>query len=177
MKINISTLKAQSSLTFSGDESWLKEIYAEFPYVKEEKITAEVLLTDKTESGIEVEGNINFNPPLECGRCQDPIPWPINIDFKVLYRPESATPHYEPNQEVDLTKADLDQYYIENNEIDLGQLVAELVFLEVPTSCVKADETNSACYFCKKDLNKPTWHQSKSDEPSGPFAELSKLLQ
>ena len=174
MIINTLKLKETESVIVKGDESWLECIYSEFKHGYDKPVQADLEIKEKYQGSYSVNGQVSFSPLLVCGRSHDPKPWPMTIKVDVLYRPESSSPKFAPNQEVVLTKADLDQYYVENNQINLLGLISELIFLEAPTSCV-ANEAN-ICQFCGEELSSGKVYSSGDHEPSGPFASLKDLL-
>lgn len=106
-----------------------------------------------TQSGqVEVEGELSYEPRVNCSRCWDEVACPLQVKFKVCYRRQrrQAWP-----KTLTLGKDDLDAYYYDGNCIDLAALINEQVQLAMPDSTVPAVDNGNTCGHCQIDLRDP----------------------
>ena len=95
---------------------------------------------------VQVRGRINYQPYVTCGRCLEPSQ--INIEQEIAVR---FRPMFEGELECrdrELALADLDDYFIAEDAVDLETLVNDTVQTAVPTHPTCKAMSGSPC----KDL-------------------------
>jgi len=182
MKIKAISLIQPLKITISGDEPWLLPIYETFATgPTQARLSGSLEVVRESSGFVHVGGRIRVTPYVECSRCADPIPWPIDEVVDATFRPERTnhvrTEHavstgnrrrgkksddfeddFEDDdstaaqRDVKLTRADLDEYTMRGGEIDLAELVNDTVQLAIPLQTVRSDPTGSACSICGIDL-------------------------
>ena len=79
------TTQASMTLVLLGSEEWLRAIYASFrPSAR--VLTGRVKVVPSHAGQIEVEGDLNYEPLINCSRCWDEVVCPLRVKFKVCYR-------------------------------------------------------------------------------------------
>jgi uncharacterized protein len=90
---------------------------------------------------------------LQCSRCLEPFPWPIDASFDLRYQPHTLNAG-EGEREVE--EDDLTTAFYENDTIDLGQLMREQFYLALPMKPLCGDECRGLCPICGANLNRAT---------------------
>lgn len=179
MRINLLDLNPDLAVDITGNEPWLARIYADFPVPVTQDGAPAPLLTGHLKVALEaggsvkVVGSIQYAPLVPCSRCDIRIPWPMNITVKARFVPDGINPQ---SREKNLTRAELDAYYLEGDEADLEQLVNDLVQTALPTQVIAATDDEANCRICGDDLLAAVvyGHAERPAEAS-PFAQLATL--
>ena len=177
MRLSVKNLEKNNTITIRGDEAWVLEIAKAIhqggsatPGV----ISGEITLRTDSAGFIYGKGTLQHTPILSCSRCAKDIPWPLNCQIDVTWRPpfESSTP-----REMSLSAEDLDVYFIEDGTIDLEELVNDALQCEVPNKIMKfADASENDCGVCGMNLVDELVHGKREDaESRSPFAVLKNL--
>ena len=174
MKIKLEDLQNPKTVSVTGDEDWLSEIYQSFLKHKGEyaKLTGTLEVSLQGYGYAKVEGTINYEPKVPCSRCADPIIWPINKTFSAKFKPKDEMAEAS---EVELIAEDLDYYYIENDSIDIQQILLDTVVTSLPSQLVKKCTKNQECQICGISLKDDEVYRTKSKEEESPFAILKNL--
>ena len=77
---------------------------------------------------------------------------PVDAPFDLRYQPHTAAAAEEREVEED----DLSTAFYENDEIDLGQLMSEQLYLSLPMKPLCADDCKGLCSQCGTNLNRST---------------------
>jgi uncharacterized metal-binding protein YceD (DUF177 family) len=178
MKIKASSLIKPQTLSIQGDEPWLESIYESFVAgPTPARLTGELTLTPNTAGFVRVKGEISYTPLVDCSRCAEAIPWPINETIDVMFRPaksrDNADLQAHSQKEYLLSREDLDDYVMDKGELDLEELINDTVQMTIPLQTVpvvQGESGSSNCGICGIDLDRD---QVYGDEPVSDFA--SKL--
>ena len=151
------TTQASMTLVLLGSEEWLRAIYASFR-PSASVLTGRVKVVPSHAGQVEVEGDLNYEPLVNCSRCWDEVVCPLQVKFKACYRkyrrqklPKTLT----------LRKEDFDVYYYDGERIDLSELINERVQLALPDSTVPVGENGSSCEHCRVDLCDPLVYETR----------------
>ena len=98
-----------------------------------------------------VEGSVKISVSLNCSRCLEDFPYPMDKSFREEYNPAEER---ETEGEKELSGSELDLSYYSNNEIDISELVKEQVLLSVPMKALCGPECRGICPECGKNYNK-----------------------
>lgn len=119
-----------------------------------------VLDIQKDKDKLRLRGRVRATIHVECSRCLEPLPVPVDGQFDLLYLPESAAPE-GPEQE--LADEDVDTAYYRDGIIDLAELVREQLYLALPMKPLCREDCRGLCPLCGTNLNTstcdcaPTW--------------------
>ncbi len=175
MRLKTDDLREVLTIDIRGDESWLRDIYSSFGQKEgqdQAKITGRLTVTPADYGVFYVRGQITYAPFVHCGRCEDLIPWQIDrrLDARFL------TPYDDgEDEEKDLTPEDLDDYYIENKEINIEPLVNDLIQTALPSRLIQTTADGKACAICLEDVQTPLVFEQQTSEEASPFAVLKNL--
>lgn len=182
MKISINDLNPSRRLPISGSETWLARLYGDFPAPEGSAppITGELELTRDDGGCVTVTGALNYAPFLPCSRCAKPLPWPLRMEVEARYYPEDVNP---APREKNLSKADLDAYYLIDHAVDLEELVNDAVQTALPSQILSVDGNGENCAVCQEDVSTPYVYiedetkkpGAEPDEKASPFAVLKGL--
>lgn len=177
MRIHIHDLKPDMNVHIDGTEPWLDRLYADFPAQNDQqsrpRIVGDLTLTLEEAGSVLVTGNLSYTPIVSCSRCDLGISWPLSFRLSVRYLPENVN---ISSKERTLTSADLDAYYLEDNEIDLEGLINDTVQTALPNRVIATTDDGSACRICEADLtNSQVYGQKDDNDASSPFAALKNL--
>ena len=166
MIVNVGkTTQASMMLVLLGGEEWLHAIYASFR-PSASVLTGRVTVVLERGSGkepseagqVEVEGDLNYEPLVNCSRCWDEVVCPLRVKFKVCYRQRQRK---KLPKTLMLRKEDLDAYYYDGERIDLAELINERVQLALPDITVPAGTDGSSCGHCRVDLRDPLVYETR----------------
>lgn len=146
----IETAKIQNSgkdfrLKFEPDEI---DIESEFA-----KVSGETLFEGKvTNSDLRtvVEGEIETEVELNCGRCLKPIPKDLEFSFKNAY---ILAGDYTKEEEYELEKKELEISIFEGGKIDLQRIAGEQIALALPMQVLCEIDCQGLCEKCGVNLN------------------------
>ncbi len=95
-------------------------------------------------------GRLQTSLELTCGRCLEPFSVPIDVDVDLRY-----LPHVENRGEgeLEVEEDDLTTAYYKDEQIDLGQLVREQLWLTLPMKPLCRDACKGLCPVCGTNLN------------------------
>ncbi|MBJ93834.1 MAG: hypothetical protein CMP23_05080 [Rickettsiales bacterium] len=107
---------------------------------------------------VDVEGSLRASLGAGCSRCAASFSQPVERGFFRVYLREPPQNHEE---EVELSRSDLDRDLLPDNELDLGELLAEELVLALPTKPLCMADCKGICSGCGAELN----HRECSCEP------------
>jgi uncharacterized protein len=107
----------------------------------------------KDKAQFRLVGRVQTTLELACGRCLEPFVWPVDAEFDLRYQPhaENTGEGERAIEEDDLTTA-----FYEHDEIDLGQLMQEQLYLSLPMKPLCAADCKGLCPECGTNLNRGT---------------------
>ena len=142
MIVDISEKQESFSVHLEGTEQWLKNIYDSFQQNDNSAViqgTLRINLDNPTY--VLVDGEVRFNPLLDCSRCAGPVSWPISEKIHILLIRE--LPEFE--QEKDLTNSELSEYFLEQgSKLDLEVIVNDTIQMARP------ERSADRCEKCQK---------------------------
>lgn len=122
-----------------------------------------VIVIDRAQQGLVVQGEFSGNTTLECVRCLKEFEQPLHGAFTELYA---------------FTRKSMSESGLlmpESGQIDLAPLLREYALLEVPIKALCKPDCRGLCPECGQDLNvRDCGHRLHEDD--SPFAALKKLL-
>ena len=98
-------------------------------------------------------GGVQTTLELLCSRCLEPFTRAVDSEFDLRYQPHSQNAG-EGEQEVE--EDDLTTAFYEHDEIDLGQLMSEQLYLSLPMKPLCTDDCKGLCPECGVNLNRET---------------------
>ena len=117
----------------------------------------------KDKDHFRLAGTVKTTLELTCGRCLEPLTWPVDAAFDLRYQPHAVAKAGEQAIEED----DLTTAFYENDTIDLGHLMHEQFLLSMPMKPLCADTCRGLCPVCGTNLNRgtcdctPTWEDPR----------------
>lgn len=95
-------------------------------------------------------GRIEAMLNLGCGRCLEPVAWPVGLDIDMLYLPESVS---VGEGDARIEEADVNTAFYRDEQIDLGHLMREQLQLAVPMKPLCRDDCLGLCSQCGENRN------------------------
>lgn len=183
MKISINDIDPRFDLNIQGNEPWLARLYEDFPVESGPKpvLKGDLRLTSEEGGSILVTGQLSYAPMLGCSRCDKPIGWPLDLKVDVRFYPAGVN---EAPREKNLSRAELDAYYIEDAAVDVEVLINDTVQTGLPSRILVTSKDGKACGICKDDLTIDQVYGTPADggavkkgdsKPESPFAALKGL--
>ncbi|MBN2283631.1 MAG: DUF177 domain-containing protein [Deltaproteobacteria bacterium] len=162
-----------ASIRFTKAGDWL---HAKIPEENRQDFRVKEIHVDcravKTLKNVVVEGTITADMEFECCRCLKRFDDVERLRFKyVLVPAESTEDGHETEAEKELTADDLDFGVYRDETIDLSDLVAEQIILNVPVKPLCMESCRGICPRCGVNLNEKECTCERTDETS-PFAVL-----
>lgn len=177
MRFKIDQLREPVRVEIKGDEPWLDFIYKSFRQKKgadASVLTGYFTVTPDQYGAFHVQGEVSYTPLVSCGRCEMLIPWEIkrriDVRYLVPYRDEEGE-----SGETDLAPEDLDDYYIENDELDVEVSINDLIQTALPSRLIKLTSDGKACAVCLENVETAVVYEQKTAAETSPFAVLKGL--
>jgi uncharacterized protein len=101
---------------------------------------------------VKISGHAMVTAFIGCSRCLKEFSFPIDTNFEFEYLPKEGFAEYETTEH-ELTSEELDIAFYQNDEIDIGVLVRELILLAIPMKPLCHEDCMGICPTCGKDLN------------------------
>lgn len=120
---------------------------------------------------IHVAGTIKGTLQVNCHRCLQPVPWPLDEKVAVFLVEEEAR---ESSEEIELEAKDLDYEFFDGMVIDVDALVVEQLFLALPVKILCSDHCRGLCPHCGVNRNEESCDCDKKTADS-PFAALATI--
>lgn len=101
---------------------------------------------------IRVRGRISGAVECDCDRCLEPVRFPIDGEFDLLFRPDEVPPGAHP--EVRIAPADSEIGFYEGAGLQLADIVREQVLLWLPMQRLCTPECQGLCPSCGANRNR-----------------------
>jgi uncharacterized protein len=119
----------------------------------------------KAGTAYRVSGTVRTTLQLQCGRCLEDFPLPIDAAFDLRYVPQSENAAAEAEREI--TEDDLTTAFYAEGMLDLIDLMREQFQLALPMKPLCAQSCRGLCSQCGANLNrtdcgcKPVWEDPR----------------
>ena len=117
----------------------------------------------KDSSQFRLVGRTQTTLELLCSRCLEPMTVAVDAPFDLRYQPQTSNTGPGKNAglvkkdaEREIEEDDLATAFYENDQIDLGQLMREQLYLAVPMKPLCDDACRGLCPVCGTNLNRGT---------------------
>ena len=120
------------------------------------KVVAPVSLVfdlHKDKDRFHLVGRVTTTLEMVCGRCLEPFIISVDGPFDLRYQPHAPNAMVGERQ---IDADDMDAAYYENDEIDIGQLIQEQIYLALPMKPLCTDDCKGLCPACGTNLNRAT---------------------
>jgi len=148
-------------LSLEADEAERRALARRFGFVEIKRLAAEVAVT-RTGEAVTARGTVSAALAQSCVATGKPVEETVDEPFEVEFRPQPVSGGGE--EEVELGDGELDVVFYDGAAIDIGEAVAETLFLSV-APYPRAPGAEAAL----RDAG------VKSEEEAGPFAALAAL--
>jgi uncharacterized protein len=103
----------------------------------------------KDEDRYRVQGRATTALEVECSRCLEPFPAPIDASFDLRYLPQGDA----RGDDVEIADEDLSTAFYHADRLDLGQLLEEQFYLALPMKPLCREDCAGLCSECGANLN------------------------
>ena len=110
----------------------------------------------KDGSQFRLVGRTQTTLELVCSRCLEPMTAAVEAPFDLRYQPHTSTTGAQKGAEHEIEEDDFATAFYEHDQIDLGQLMREQLYLAVPMKPLCADACRGLCPECGTNLNRGT---------------------
>jgi len=104
----------------------------------------------KDKDQFRLAGRVETTLELPCSRCLEPFTMPVDQTFDLRYQPHAQN---TGEGEREIEEDDLTTAFYENDEIDLGQLMREQLYLSLPMKPLCGDDCKGLCPDCGTNRN------------------------
>jgi len=104
----------------------------------------------REETRIFIEGDLELALDLVCSRCLGPVPFRTRNAIRAVLLTEELE---SADESLELEGAQLDESFVEGDEVDLAELIREQVLRVMPDKPLCRDECKGICPGCGADLN------------------------
>ncbi|MCI5121566.1 MAG: DUF177 domain-containing protein [Candidatus Electrothrix sp. AUS4] len=168
MKVQFTDISTAGSRYIITDDKWL----ALTDFQKNAPVHAELTLTRKSDTRVEVYGNLDVGLLLACDRCLTDYSFAVQVSFHyILDRESEESGHIK---ELECTKANLDIIQVEEPVVDIPDLLRQQLYLVVPEKKICSPACKGLCIQCGTNLNDGACSCGQ-DISNSPFAVLASL--
>ena len=145
---------------------WTKSFLNEYSLISDDKDYQElsgILKLIKEQGVYRIEGNIEFEPLLECVRSLTLFREKISAEVKGFFVPINSQKYQQSgiskfsnaneNDEIELSESDLESYAFQGNSIQLDELLLDTMFCALPELPLCREDCKGLCSECGTDLN------------------------
>ena len=118
-----------------------------------------------------LKGNLSGVLLIYCDRCLEPFHHVLEKEFKLSL---SFPPRDNEETEIELSEEDMVVDFISRDDIDLGDIVREQIFLHIPMKLLCSENCQGLCVSCGVNLNKKKCG-CKKEEGHPAFSKLKSL--
>lgn len=131
------------------------------------------LRLEKVASEVFAQGEVSTRMELQCSRCLRNFPKDMDMNINVVYHPLEELTGEEKHE---VREDELDMGFYRDDELDIQDLVAEQILLNVPMKPLCSESCRGICPKCGADMNvNPCRCEQKETDPR--LAVLKKLLE
>lgn len=119
----------------------------------------------KGDAAYRVTGTVRGALELECGRCLEPFPLPVESAFELRYVPQAEAAGTDAEREI--TEDDLTTAFYAEGMLDVMDLMREQFQLALPMKPLCASSCRGLCPVCGGNLNRtecgcrPVWEDPR----------------
>jgi uncharacterized protein len=168
MKIPFADISTAGNHYILTDDNW----FAETDLRKNAPVHAELTLTKKNDTRVEVRGNLDAGLLLTCDRCLEDYSFTAQTTFHYILDVESEENGHI--KEIECTRANLDIIQVDEPVVDIPDLLRQQLYLVLPEKKVCSSDCKGLCTQC--GINRNTGECSCADKAThSPFAVLASL--
>lgn len=138
-----------------------------------ESVSAEVQLTRKQESKIEIKGKLAARVMLSCDRCLRSYKYSLTSPFSFIIELAGSSDNWHV-QDIECGAGDLDTIEVAEPVLDVGDVLRQQVYLSLPEKKLCQTVCKGLCSHCGADLNQARCACTENTFQS-PFSVLQKL--
>ena len=110
----------------------------------------------KDDDRFRLVGALTTTLELRCSRCLEAFTLPVNSAFDLRYLPEGTAAPDADTDDGELADDDTTATYYKDDEIDLGDLMREQIYLALPMKPLCRPDCKGLCPQCGTNLNSDT---------------------
>lgn len=169
MKLSFDEISSQPSMFTVTDSSW---------FGSDESVvlrSSEARLSLRKQDGetVQLQGEMRGCISTLCSRCGESVEQDLEYDF--LYRITSRPEPPAPTEDVECSDEDSQMLYLGGSQIDIGEILREQLYLNLPFTSLCSDECPGICADCGAVVKNGTCVCS-TQKTSSPFSVLGKLI-
>jgi uncharacterized protein len=131
------------------------------------------LRIEKVGPEVLAQGEVTTSMELQCSRCLRNFAKDMDMNINVVYHPVEELRGEEKHE---VREDELDMGFYRDDELDIQDLVAEQILLNVPMKPLCSESCRGICPKCGTDMNvNPCRCEQKKTDPR--LAVLKKLLE
>ncbi|MBF0492832.1 MAG: DUF177 domain-containing protein [Deltaproteobacteria bacterium] len=182
MKVQVSRISDEGFFqNFSDKDPWAKKKFEEAfqEHWKKGEPLQGFLKIQKTGANLSFTGELTLDYHGTCDRCLVPFVIPMKVQSQRWMAPLKESQRQrdiEASEDVELSAEDVNFSFYKSNEIDLGEMLVEQTFLDLPMVFLCQPACKGLCKVCGGNLNeKDCQCEEKQRMKESPFRILGKL--
>ena len=109
---------------------------------------------EKDKDRFRLAGRVRTLLVLQCSRCLEGFELDVDLPFDLRYQPKGAGAAASDSGDRELGEGDLSSAFYENDEVDLGLLMTEQLYLALPMKPLCREACHGLCSQCGANLNR-----------------------
>lgn len=170
MRIPFTEIPEQGMRLVISDHGWLPDEYRGTA----RDVDVDLQLVKKSESRIEVQGELRAGLTLQCDRCLCAFPFDLASTLQLIVEIPDASRHWRVHDlEVEGTIPDIDTVQVNEPVVDVEDILRQQVYLGLPAKKLCRDECRGLCSHCGSTLNNGPCGCHDEQGAVSPFAVLA----
>ena len=129
------------------------------------------------ENAVHLRGRLTARLGMDCGRCLESFVLPVDQEVDLFYLPRhKESQAEEQDADVQLSDHQMVVAYYDQDQLDLGDMVREQLFLVVPMRRLCREDCKGLCPECGVNRNAEACDCTPQTTADPRLAELGKLL-
>ncbi|XOF34557.1 MAG: YceD family protein [Candidatus Electrothrix sp. YB6] len=174
MRIPFRDIATSGSRYTITDDTWL----ARTDLQTDASPHAEITLTRKDYTRIEVDGELRTGVLLVCDRCLAEYSLPVRTAFHFILEaaPETEGETHTHIRDMECSGAEMDIIRVQEPTVDISDILGEQVYLSLPVKQICSADCRGLCPSCGENLNtgQCCCPQTAADSPFAVLANLKK---
>lgn len=131
--LSLAEIEAQGSkqYAFEVPKEWLCKALEDTEFEAGDQKGSLEVSAQQTGDDLLVQGTLATSIVVPCSRCNEPVPWPVQVRLTHVLSPLPETRRKMP-EDLELTPEDLDKDHFSGDFVELDALVREHILLSVP---------------------------------------------
>lgn len=169
MKLSFDEISSEPSELTVADSSWFDSDHGVLLRSSEARLS----LRKQDGETVQLQGEMSGSVSALCSRCGEAVEQDLEYDFFYCITTRSEPPVV--SEDMECTDEDAQMLYLGGSQIDIGEILREQLYLNLPFTFLCSDDCLGVCADCGAVVKDGSCTCS-TEKTSSPFSVLGKLI-